>query len=118
MMDAPQGRERQGRAGFALALLHRLTGLVLILFLPLHFLALGLALQGAAALDSFLAWAEHPLVVASEVGLVVALVLHLSLGLRVLALEFLPWRGHLRPAALGALAIAGGAGLLFLLASA
>jgi fumarate reductase subunit D len=95
----------QGRAGTVAALLHRLTGLALVVFLPLHFLALGLALQGAAALDSFLAWAEHPLVVASEVGL------------RVLALEFLSWRGHLRPAAVGALAVAGGAGLLYLLAS-
>jgi fumarate reductase subunit D len=107
----------QGRAGTVAALLHRLTGLALVVFLPLHFLALGLALQGAAALDSFLAWAEHPLVVASEVGLVAALVLHLCLGLRVLALEFLSWRGHLRPAAVGALAVAGGAGLLYLLAS-
>ena len=38
------------------ALLHRLSGLALLLFLPLHFLALGLALEGAERLQGFLSW--------------------------------------------------------------
>ena len=37
-------------------LVHRLSGLALALFLPLHFWALGQALQGEAALDGFLRW--------------------------------------------------------------
>lgn len=37
------------RAGFAAALLHRLSGIALALFLPMHFIALGTALQGPTA---------------------------------------------------------------------
>jgi len=70
---------------------HRLSGLALALFLPLHFLALGLALEGAAALDSMLVFAEMPLVKAAEWGLVVLLSIHMAFGLRLLTLEFLPW---------------------------
>jgi fumarate reductase subunit D len=87
------------------ALAHRLSGLALILFLPLHFLSLGLALEGEASLDSMLAWTNRPLVKAGEWGLVTLLTLHLSLGLRVMALELLPWRDSLKTT------IAAGAGL-------
>lgn len=67
--------------------LHRLSGIALAIFLPLHFWALGNALQ----LDSFLAWTEQPLVKAGEWAIVVALAAHLAGGLRVLAIEFLDW---------------------------
>ena len=73
-------------------MLHRLSGVALAIFLPLHFLALGLALSGAAPLDTFLTVTRHPLVKSAEWALVVALALHMALGLRVLAIEFLPWR--------------------------
>jgi len=76
---------------YAAHLGHRISGLALAVFLPMHFLALGLALEGAQALDSFLAFAELPLVKAAEWGLVVFLGLHLFFGLRLLILEFLPW---------------------------
>ena len=65
----------------------RVSGIALALFLPLHFWALGNALQ----LDSFLAWTEQPLVKAGEWAVVVALAAHLAGGLRVLAIEFLDW---------------------------
>ncbi|HSD42403.1 MAG TPA: succinate dehydrogenase, cytochrome b556 subunit [Burkholderiales bacterium] len=71
---------------------HRLSGLALAAFLPLHFWALGQALQGEAALDAFLRWTEQPLVKASEWGIVVLLAAHAAGGLRLLALELLPWR--------------------------
>lgn len=74
-------------------LLQRLSGLALAVFLPFHFLALGLALEGAAALDRFLAFADLPWVKAAEWGLVVLLSLHLGFGLRLLVLELLPWHG-------------------------
>jgi len=67
---------------------HRVSGVALALFLPLHFWVLGNALQ----LDIFLKWTEQPLVKASEWAIVVALAAHLGGGLRILALEFLPWR--------------------------
>ncbi|MEA3194667.1 MAG: fumarate reductase subunit [Betaproteobacteria bacterium] len=66
---------------------HRVSGVALALFLPLHFWALGNALQ----LDSFLVWTQQPLVKLGEWGIVVALAAHLGGGLRVLAIEFLDW---------------------------
>ena len=71
---------------------HRVSGLALALFLPGHFWALSQALQGAAQMDAFLAWTQFPLVKLAEFGVVLALAAHLTGGLRLLALEFLPWR--------------------------
>ena len=102
--------------GFAAALLHRLSGVGLAVFLPLHFLALGTALTGEPGLEAFLSWADHPLLQASEVLLVAALALHLALGLRVLALEFLPWRGARKSLAAGGVLLALGMGLGYLAA--
>ena len=70
---------------------HRLSGLALALFLPLHFLVLGLALEGADPLNRFLTFSELPLVIAAEWGLVVCLALHLLFGCRILLLEFSEW---------------------------
>lgn len=105
-------RATRTHAGGWAALGHRLSGLALALFLPAHFLALGLALEGEARLDGFLAWADRPLVRAAEWGLVTLLAVHLAFGLRVLAIEFLPWRGQLKAAAglgAGAALLAGAA---------
>ena len=104
------GPRSQRHAGRYAALAHRLSGVLLAVFLPFHFLALGLAIEGEARLDSFLAWSDQPLVKIAEWGLVTLLAVHLLAGLRVLALEFLPWRGPRKPwiAAGGALAAATG----------
>jgi fumarate reductase subunit D len=93
-------------------MVHRLSGIALALFLPLHFWALGNALQ----LDGFLAWTEQPLVKAGEWAIVLALALHLGGGLRVLALEFLPWRDWQKSLAAAAAALAFAVGLAFALA--
>jgi fumarate reductase subunit D len=89
-------RASHRQPAFIAAMLHRLSGLALAVFLPLHFLALGSALRGADALDSFLAATETSLAKIAETGIVVALALHLTLGLRVLAIEFLPLRESTR----------------------
>ena len=73
-------------------LLHRVSGLGLALFLPFHFYVLGLSLQGEAALNRFLHWSEMPLVKFAEFGLVFLLAVHFFGGLRLLALENMPWR--------------------------
>ncbi|MBS1217417.1 MAG: succinate dehydrogenase [Proteobacteria bacterium] len=73
-------------------IVHRGSGVLLTLFLPLHFWALGQALQGAAVLDGFLRWTEYPLVKFAEIGLVLLLSAHLAGGVRLLVLEFLEWR--------------------------
>lgn len=71
---------------------HRLSGLALALFLPFHFLLLGLAVE-RAALDSALVWTHLLVAKLAEWGLVTLLALHLMFGLRLLALELLPWPG-------------------------
>ena len=73
-------------------MLHRLSGLGLALFLPVHFYVLGLALENSVALDGFLRWSDNWLVKFAEFGLVFLLAVHFFGGLRILALEFLPWR--------------------------
>jgi fumarate reductase subunit D len=78
--------------GYWAFLVHRVSGILLALYLPAHFWVLGLALHDAARLDAFLRWTDQPLVRVGEWGLVLLLAAHFSGGLRVLALEFLPWR--------------------------
>ena len=89
---------------------HRVSGVGLALFLPLHFWALSHALEGESRLESFLRWTDHPLVKIAEVGLVILLAAHLTGGLRLLALEFLAWRDwqkNLLAAATGVTAVVG-----------
>jgi fumarate reductase subunit D len=97
-------------------LVHRVSGIALALFLPAHFLALGSAIRGDAALDDFLRWSHQPLVIATEWMLVTLLAAHLAGGLRLLALEFLPWRDWQKTLAAVAAAFALLAGLVFALA--
>ena len=67
---------------------HRISGVPLALFLPLHFWALALAIEGEARLDYVSALDGAPAPQASETVLVVLLAVHLAGGLRVMALEF------------------------------
>ena len=107
---------RRNHAGWWAFLVHRISGVALALFLPAHFLVLGTALNGEAALDGFLKWSEQPLVVAAEWVLITLLGAHLAGGLRVLVLELLPWRGWQKTLAALAAAFALAAGLVFALA--
>jgi len=85
------------------ALVHRLSGLALAAFLPLHFLALGLAIDGEARLEGFLRWTDSGLVKFAEGGLVFLLIVHVLGGLRLLAIENFAWRdGQARLAAAAA----------------
>jgi succinate dehydrogenase cytochrome b556 subunit len=99
------------------ALAHRLSGIALALFLPLHFWALGQALQGEARLESFLRWTDQPLVKASEWAIVLLLAVHLTGGVRILMIEFLPWRDWQKTLAAVAAATALAIGLIFALSS-
>jgi fumarate reductase subunit D len=84
--------QRDRHAGWWAFAVHRVSGIALAFFLPVHFWALSRALEGDAALDGFLRWAQRPSVRFAEWALVVLLAAHLTGGLRILALEFLPWR--------------------------
>ena len=94
---------------------HRVSGVLLALFLPLHFWALGQALTGEAKLESFLRWSDQPLVKFAEVALVLLLAAHMTGGLRLLALEFLAWRDWHKSLLALAAGVALAAGLVFLL---
>jgi fumarate reductase subunit D len=108
-------RASHTQPGFAAALLHRLAGIALAIFLPLHFWALSAALSGADFLDRFLKITDTPLIKIAEGGIVVALALHMALGLRVLAIEFLPVRERTRVALAVCLAAGFAVGMMFLL---
>jgi len=97
--------------------LHRVSGVLLLIFLPLHFWTLGLALQGEASLDQALRWYDAPLFRTGEWALVALLAVHLLGGVRILLIEFRPWqglrRGWIAGSVLGGLAVS----FLFLLVS-
>jgi fumarate reductase subunit D len=94
------------------AMVHRVSGVLLAAFLPLHFLVLGLAIKGEAQLDGFLQWTKTPLVKMAETGLVLLLAIHLLGGIRVLVIENMPWHeGQKRMATLAAVAAVGVAGV-------
>ncbi len=93
-------------------MVHRVSGIALALFLPLHFWTLSRALE----LDAFLAWTQQPMVKLAEWGIVLALAAHFAGGLRVLALEFLPWQDGQKTLAAAAAAVTVAVGLAFALA--
>lgn len=83
---------RRANLAWIAAMVHRVSGLALAAFLPVHFLALGLAINGEARLDNFLRWTDWPVVKLAESGLVFLLVVHLLGGLRLLLIENFSWR--------------------------
>jgi len=101
--------------GFLAAIVHRVAGIALAVFLPIHFWALSGALNGADFLDRFIQVANKPLVKFAEGAIVVALALHMALGLRVLAIEFLPGRERTRVVLSVCIAAVFAVGLAFLL---
>lgn len=96
------GWRNRGHPAYWAFVVHRLSGILLAIFLPLHFLALGQALSGEAALDAFLAWTQRPMLKASEIVLVFLLAAHLTGGLRLLVIEFVGWRRESQTALLAA----------------
>jgi fumarate reductase subunit D len=108
-------RASHRQRGYVAAMLHRLSGIALAIFLPLHFLALASALNGAASLDSFLAITRQPLVAFFEWAIVVTLATHMTLGLRVLAVEFFDFRETTLAALSLCLAAVFAVGLIFAL---
>ncbi|MCL4748449.1 MAG: succinate dehydrogenase, cytochrome b556 subunit [Burkholderiaceae bacterium] len=83
----------RGHSGWWAYLVHRVSGIALALFLPLHFFALAQSLRSEQALDEFIRFTDAPLFKFAEWALVVLLSAHLGGGLRLLAIEFGSWRG-------------------------
>ena len=108
-------QQHRNHSNYWAFLAHRISGLVLAIFLPVHMFVLGMAIEDAARFDGFIDWTENPLVKLAETGLIILLAVHLTGGLRVLALEFLPWHNWQK----SVIAITGGIslaiGLIFML---
>lgn len=115
-MSADFGIRARSHPSYWAFVVHRVSGIALAAFLPLHFWALGRALEGEAALDGFLRFADLPAVKASEWGLVVLLAAHLAGGLRILVIEFLPWSGLRKDWIAATVGISIACGLAFALA--
>jgi fumarate reductase subunit D len=117
MASIPLSRSNDWRsrnhAGWWAFAVHRISGIALALFLPLHFWVLGQALAGPARLGGALRWTEQPLVKISEIALVFLLAVHMTGGVRLLLIEFAGWRAEWQPMLI-ALAI-GAASLVALL---
>ncbi|WP_299555756.1 succinate dehydrogenase [uncultured Tateyamaria sp.] len=96
-------------------ILHRLSGLGLALFLPVHFWILSLALTDPTRLDGFLALTDIGAVKLAEVGLVFLLAVHMFGGLRLMAMEWLPWTPPQKTLAAGATALSFLIATLFLM---
>lgn len=92
----------RGHSAYWAFVVHRVSGLALALFLPLHFIALAQTLRSDAAFEGFLRWTRAPLVETSEVLLVFLLAAHLTGGLWILFVEFIVWRSETQKALLAA----------------
>jgi len=108
----------RGHAGFWAFVAHRVSGIVLALFLPVHFFVLSQALSRPATLDGFLEWTRQPAVKVAETLLVLALAVHFAGGVRLLLVEFVGWRADWQKTAIALVAAAAlGCALLFALSA-
>ncbi len=117
-MDTMRRSDARARnhASYWAFIVHRVSGVALALFLPVHFWALGHALAGEAALDGMIKWTDQPLFKFAEWGLVILLSAHLTGGVRLLLIEFGPWSGQRKNLIAGGLGVAVMTGLAFALA--
>ena len=106
----------RNHASYWAFVVHRVSGLLLALFLPVHFWALGHALTGEAALNGMIAWTQQPVFKFAEWGLVILLAAHLTGGLRLILIEFGPWSGQRKNWIAGGAGVALVTGLAFALA--
>ena len=96
-------------------LLHRVSGVLLSLFIPVHLYVLGLAVTEGALLDEFLRWSSTPFAKLMETGMVIMLAAHLTGGLRLLGLEFLGWVSWQKTMVALSVGVSLSIGLVFLL---
>jgi succinate dehydrogenase / fumarate reductase cytochrome b subunit len=72
-------------------LLHRITGLILVLYAFMHFFVLSSSLGGASTFNAWLANVQTPLTHLLEIGLMAVVGFHLLNGLRVTVTDFFIW---------------------------
>ncbi len=68
--------------------LHRITGVILVLYLFMHFLVLGSSLAGGETFNKWLSVMQNPVFHFLEIGLVAVVAFHLLNGLRITITDF------------------------------
>lgn len=90
-MKAARGITSRAHPLWLAYVLHRLSGLALALFLPIHFWVLSQTIANPGRLDGFLQLTDNAAAKVVEFGLVFLLAVHMFGGLRLMAMEWLPW---------------------------
>lgn len=96
-------------------ILHRLSGIALALFLPIHFWVLSMAMTNLSEFDQFLAMSQIDIIKFAEFILVFLLAVHMFGGLRLMGMEWLSLGSHHKNLAAGAIAISFLIAILFFL---
>lgn len=103
-MRAAKGITSRAHPLWLAFMLHRISGVGLAIFLPFHFWVLAMAITDPARLDGLLRLTESGIVKLAEFGLVFGLAVHMFGGLRLMAMEWLPWSPSQKTLAAGAMA--------------
>jgi len=90
------------------------SGLLLVIFLPMHFWVLSLAVSDADRLALFLEMTHNPVVKLAETVLVGLLAVHFFGGMRLMAFEWFGWPAYQKTAAAAVLSVAIFIAMLFL----
>ena len=69
-------------------IVHRISGLCLAVFIPIHLYVISLLIRNPEQLEAFLTWTSTPAVKLSETLLIMLAGIHLAGGVRILVVEW------------------------------
>ncbi|CAM3618378.1 succinate dehydrogenase, cytochrome b556 subunit [Polynucleobacter brandtiae] len=107
-------RRAKSHSSYFIYMAHRVSGLLLACFLPVHFFLLSQSLYGADEFDRYLKLTDFWIIKVGEWGLVTLLTIHLIGGVRLLIIEFGTWRGLRKGWTQAAIVMSILSGILFL----
>jgi succinate dehydrogenase / fumarate reductase cytochrome b subunit len=85
----------QPRMGFTAWLLMRITGVGIVIYLPIHVWGLQKLLQGPEAFNQYIQLYSHPLFKLGEIALLGGIIFHALNGVRIMLVDFgTGWRQH------------------------
>ena len=85
----------QPQTGFMAWLLMRITGVGIVIFLPIHVWGLQTMLSGPEAFNRYIQLYSHPVFKLGEIALLGAVIFHALNGIRVMLVDFgTGWRDH------------------------
>ena len=79
----------RAHSGYLAFVIHRVSGVTLALFVPVHLFVISLLLEDPNQLDAFLSWTSTPAVKLSESVLILLAAAHLAGGIRIISYEFI-----------------------------